>query len=96
VRRGDDGDRVHGFIDLLAQALDEGMQRIEHEDRWATDPTDTGSVTPDARQGALRRNAVLRYPTREYQADRASRTRPGDRRHDQQKTRHSGSFVLRT
>jgi hypothetical protein len=38
VRRGDDGDRVHGFIDLLAQALDEGMQRIEHEDRMGNRP----------------------------------------------------------
>ena len=33
-------------------------------------------VTPDARRRALRRNPVLRYPTRAYQADRASRTRP--------------------
>src|SRR3954451_10607544 len=38
-----------------------------------------GTVTPDARRRALRRNPVLRYPTRAYQADRASRTRPARR-----------------
>jgi hypothetical protein len=47
-------------------------------------------VTPGARRRALRRKPVLRYPTRAYQADRASRTRPGDRHPDQQRPAFAG------
>jgi transposase len=54
------------------------------------------SVTPDARRRALRRNPVLRYPTRAYQADRASRTAPATATPTQQKARKHGPYVLHT
>ena len=50
------------------------------------------SVTPVTRRRALRRNPVLRYPTRAYQADRASRTRPARRPPDQQKRPATRAF----